>query len=60
MPANAETLEHLDRRADGGANRRSNLALACYACNSGRGTMDWLTYTTIKRDELFDLIAGKF
>jgi hypothetical protein len=27
---------------------------------AGRGSMDWLTYTTITRDELFDSIAGKF
>ncbi|WP_370881073.1 HNH endonuclease [Rhizobium mesoamericanum] len=60
MPPNAETLEHLDRRSDGGSNRRANLALACFDCNAGRGSMDWLTYTTIKRDELFDLISGKF
>lgn len=47
----AETLEHLDRRADGGSNARDNIALACYDCNSGRGSIDWLTYTTIKRGE---------
>ncbi|TIN10363.1 HNH endonuclease [Mesorhizobium sp.] len=50
----AETLEHLDRRTDGGSNARDNIALACYRCNSGRGDVDWLTYTTIKRGEHYE------
>ncbi|CDM57504.1 putative conserved protein [Rhizobium favelukesii] len=59
MP-NVETLEHLDRRSDGGSNRRSRLALACFDCNFGRGSMDWLIYKTIKSGELFDIIMNKF
>ncbi|MCS0462735.1 MULTISPECIES: hypothetical protein [Rhizobium] len=55
-----ETLEHLDRRSDGGSNRRSRLALACFDCNFGRGSMDWLIYKTIKSGELFDIIMNKF
>ncbi|MBZ9808095.1 HNH endonuclease [Mesorhizobium sp. ESP-6-2] len=47
----SETLEHLNRRASGGRNDRDNIALACWECNSGRGTIDWLTYMTIKRGE---------
>jgi len=38
------TLEHLNRRANGGANHPDNLALACFPCNAGRGQIDWLTY----------------
>lgn len=55
-PANAETIEHLRRRADGGTNRRDNLALACRECNHGRGSIDWLTYKSLKSGEL-ELVA---
>jgi 5-methylcytosine-specific restriction endonuclease McrA len=51
----AETLEHLDRRADGGSNARDNIALACRDCNTGRGSIDWLSYTTLKRGEHYDI-----
>lgn len=51
MLPDSETLEHLDRRADRGTNNRGNIALACHDCNTGRGSIDWLTYTTIKRGE---------
>lgn len=51
-PANAETVEHLRRRADGGTNRRDNLALACHDCNQSRGNVDWLTYKSLKMGEL--------
>lgn len=43
-----ETLEHLRRKIDGGKNDLDNLALSCRECNVGRGSMDWLTYKTIK------------
>lgn len=60
LPPNAETLEHLERRADGGKKRRDNLALACLRCNNERGAMDWLTYTTWRRGEFFEILAGEF
>jgi hypothetical protein len=33
------------------ANARHNIALACRQCNVDRGSIDWLTYCTIKRGE---------
>lgn len=49
-----ETLEHLNRRADGGAKWDfDNLALACFECNTGRGSVDWLTYKTYRMGDLF-------
>jgi 5-methylcytosine-specific restriction endonuclease McrA len=54
MQHDSETIEHLDRRADGGRNDRGNIALACFACNSGRGSVDWFTYATIRRGEIFE------
>ncbi|WP_064696033.1 HNH endonuclease [Rhizobium aegyptiacum] len=58
QPPNAETLEHLRRRADGGRNNRDNIALACKRCNEERGAMDWLLYTTYRRGELWELIEA--
>ncbi len=54
MQHDSETLEHLNRRSEGGRDDRGNVALACHACNTGRGSIDWLTYTTIKRGEIFE------
>ena len=54
MRHDSETIEHLDRRVDGGRNDRGNIALACYACNTGRGSVDWFTYATIRRGEIFE------
>ncbi|WP_246590409.1 MULTISPECIES: HNH endonuclease [Rhizobium] len=56
QPPNAETLEHLRRRADGGRNNRDNIALACKRCNEERGGMDWLLYTSYRRGEIWELI----
>ncbi|MDK1489407.1 HNH endonuclease [Sinorhizobium sp. 7-81] len=47
----AATLEHLRRRADGGKNNPDNLAVACKACNDGRGAIDWLSYASWRRNE---------
>ena len=55
-PDNAETIEHLRRRSDGGRNNRDNIALACKRCNQERGAMDWLTYTTWRRGEFYEFI----
>lgn len=52
--ATSETIEHLRRKQDGGSNRRDNIALACYRCNVERGGVDWFTYTTYRRGELWD------
>jgi len=54
MRHDSETLEHLNRRADGGGNNRGNIALACHECNTNRGNIDWLTYCTIRRGEHWD------
>lgn len=51
----AETLEHLDRRTDGGRNARDNLALACHACDTGRGSIDSLGYTALRRGEHYEV-----
>lgn len=53
VPSNAMTLEHLHRLEDGGTNQLDNLALACYSCNVGRGTVDWFTYKNYKMGELY-------
>lgn len=50
-----ETIEHLRRRSEGGDNSLDNKALACYRCNSERGGVDWFTYTSYRRGELFAL-----
>lgn len=49
---NSETFEHLQRRSEGGGRTLGNVALACYACNTGRGEMNWLLYASYKRGEL--------
>lgn len=46
----APTVEHLQRREDGGTDRIGNLALACTRCNWTRGKMNWLEFCTLKRD----------
>ncbi|MQX19777.1 HNH endonuclease [Sinorhizobium meliloti] len=47
----AATLEHLQRRADGGTGHSSNLAMACKRCNNTRGERDWLSYASWRRKE---------
>lgn len=51
LPQTAETLEHLRRLSDGGTHAADNMALACHECNAGRGSLDWLTYKTIRSGE---------
>lgn len=50
-PKEVETIEHLHRLDDGGTNALDNLALSCFECNVGRGSLDWLTYKSLKRGE---------
>lgn len=50
---NLATIEHIRRRADGGTNELRNKALACYRCNTERGEIDWLTYTSYRRGEIY-------
>ncbi|MCZ4073563.1 HNH endonuclease [Agrobacterium sp. LMR679] len=52
VPNRRVTLEHLQRRADGGGGNRDNLAVACKGCNSARGRTDWLTYKSIQMGEI--------
>lgn len=47
----SETIEHLQRKCEGGKNGKHNLALACHACNTQRGAMNWLVYATYKAGE---------
>lgn len=49
----AATVEHLRRRCEGGTNHPDNKAVACLECNRGRGSVDWLTYKSIKMGEIF-------
>lgn len=37
---NSVTLEHVTPRSEGGSDERDNLAMACHACNSRRGSTD--------------------
>lgn len=46
------TIEHLQRKCEGGTNHLDNLALACHTCNVRRGAHDWLTYASIKQGEV--------
>lgn len=50
---NLATVEHVRRKADGGTNELRNKALACYRCNTERGEIDWLTYTSYRRGEIY-------
>lgn len=38
------SLEHLHRKADGGSNHRSNVALACVGCNTKRQAKSWVLF----------------
>lgn len=53
IPPEAETVEHLKRKAEGGTNDKDNIALSCKECNSGRGLMDWLTYKSYRMGEFY-------
>lgn len=53
------TLEHLQRRAEGGTNHPDNLAVACQECNTTRGTRTWLEFKTIKMGEDMEGAAGQ-
>lgn len=52
-PDHLATLEHLRRIADGGRHSLDNFALACRPCNCARGSIDWLSYKTMKLQEAF-------
>lgn len=45
------TLEHLNRRADGGDSNSDNVALACHQCNCDRGERNWAEYATVRSFE---------
>jgi len=47
---NSATLEHLQRKADGGGNTKSNLVLACRDCNQRRGERDPVAYHLLRSD----------
>lgn len=49
-PKHMATIEHLRRVADGGDNCLDNLAMACWECNNGRGTMNWVEYKTVRAE----------
>lgn len=46
--SNRATVEHLQRRVDGGLNTPDNRAIACKPCNNDRGATNWLEYATLK------------
>ena len=46
---NTLTIEHLHRRAEGGADHLDNLAGACWECNQLRGVMPWVLFATIRQ-----------
>lgn len=48
-PPNMATVEHLERKADGGNNHPHNLVIACRECNSGRGEMRWYEWKELRR-----------
>lgn len=52
IPRNMATIEHLKRKEEGGKNNHGNLRLACFDCNTGRGSVDWMTYKSYKMGEL--------
>ena len=46
----AGTLDHVQPRAKGGHTVQSNLVAACPACNSSKGSLEWVTWF---RDQAF-------
>ncbi|AHG45149.1 HNH endonuclease [Rhizobium leguminosarum bv. trifolii CB782] len=54
----AATIEHLQRRADGGTDHPDNIAMSCKACNEGRQEIDWLTYRSLKRGEIHEYVRS--
>ena len=52
IPKNMATIEHLKRKEEGEKNNHGNLRLACFDCNTGRGSVDWMTYKSYKMGEL--------
>lgn len=53
MSKRRATKEHLKRKCDNGTSDLHNLAAACFECNSGRGSIDWLTYKSYRMGELW-------
>ena len=45
------TIEHLQRKCEGGKSIPDNLAISCQECNNNRGQVDWLTYKTWHEDK---------
>ncbi|NKM30112.1 HNH endonuclease [Rhizobium laguerreae] len=54
----AATIEHLQRRAEGGSDHPDNIAMSCKKCNDGRQEIDWLTYRSLKRGELHEYVRS--
>lgn len=48
---NSATIEHLQRKVEGGGNGRANLVLACRTCNERRGERDWREYKLARSDK---------
>lgn len=48
-PDDFATLEHLQRKADGGSSHPDNLAVACFQCNTLRGEMNWCEFASVRR-----------
>lgn len=45
-PSNEVTMDHLVPYGQGGLTEATNLVLACRACNTSRGSMDWGDFAT--------------
>lgn len=45
------TIEHLQRRADGGGNSMSNFVMACVDCNEKRGPRPVLLHLSAQRNQ---------
>ena len=54
---NTATIEHLQRRSEGGSNKMGNKRIACFECNNGRGDTNWLEWKTIRMGETQELEA---
>ena len=54
----AATIEHLQRKADGGTDHPSNIAMACKRCNDERGSTPWNEYKSFRRGEFAEFMAA--
>lgn len=51
QPDDLATIDHLKPKSHGGERVIGNIAVACRACNSERGTMPWNIFKSMKMGE---------